>query len=40
MDKLVLVLSAAAQRVDFAKAVRIVDASNDACRCRRKSERE
>lgn len=27
MDKLVLVLSAAAQRVDFAKAVRIVDAS-------------
>jgi 2,4-diaminopentanoate dehydrogenase len=27
MDKLVLVLSAAAQRVDFAKATRIVDAS-------------
>jgi 4-hydroxy-tetrahydrodipicolinate reductase len=27
MDKLVLVLSAAAQRVDFARAVRIVDAS-------------
>ena len=27
MDKLVLTLSAAAQRVDFARAVRIVDAS-------------
>ena len=39
MDKLVLTLSAVSQRVEWAKALRVVDASNEGCRCRRKSAR-